>query len=157
MKADRLEELAKALLEARLPADCPERLGFRVKGCTHDDAVRKTRDELGVEGCPDLDFTRQEDYSCSRSPGLWEHLRDEVRELCRDDARAACEYFFGRDKQGKVVVPEQGAVKTAVEALGRVCTRLQTTGPIGTLEGEIPRVAQDVRQALRALRGGDDG
>jgi len=46
MATDRLEELAKALLESRLPADCPERLGDRVNGCTHDDAVRKARSEL---------------------------------------------------------------------------------------------------------------
>ena len=177
MNAERLEELAKAMLERHLPADCPERLGDRVGGCTHDDAVRKARNELGIEGCSDLDFTRQETYSCSRSPGLWEHLADEAQELCREDARSACEYFGFVNAKGEVVVPKRGAGAALVEAVERFCFpddwlgknedderwgcpwcgQPSEDGDGYDIQHEAECPVAMGRAALRALQGGDDG
>ena len=159
MNAERLEELAKAMLERHLPADCPERLGDRVGGCTHDDAVRKARNELGIEGCSDLDFTRQETYSCSRSPGLWEHLADEAQELCREDARSACEYFGFVNAKGEVVVPERGAVMDVVRRIENFRLAMadhRARLPID-VRLEFDACLLDFRASWSALQGGDDG
>jgi len=39
---------------------------------------------------------------------VWQITSEEDREGARDVARAACEFFFGKNEKGEVIIPEEG-------------------------------------------------
>ena len=83
-----------------------------------------------------------------------------VRERWVVQARAVCEYFFGKDENGEVVVPKKWAAAKATGSLLVVQEILANTNWEG-MARENPEAVEDMiagalaytREALSALRG----
>ena len=95
----------------------------------------------------------------------WERLEAWERKEYLRMARAACEFFFGKDSGGYVIVPAEGAVGKAREAIVELTAALDwqrraqhETQQHAMAYDDLVRLAKERGQAaLRALRGGNDG
>jgi len=93
-------------------------------------------------GCGWTSFAHNLTLSASPRP-TWEEADGEMKAAFRHVARAACEHF-GKDADGNVIVPEEGAVAKAREALEYLLDNDTIYSSIGV---------EMVEDALRALGG----
>ena len=84
----------------------------------------------------------------SQSPLSGESEGDCVEREWRAVARAACEHICGKDENGNVIVPAEGAVAKAIAALTRTCDACRLHRP-----DRPPCADCDIHEALGLLRG----
>lgn len=96
-------------------------------------------------------------YACSDWDGLsdcqWCELPGSRKQAFRLAALAACEFFFGKDAQGNVIVPEEGAVGVLITQAWALVGACAAYHKDRDQYDRMQLAAMDLAETLRALGG----